>query len=263
MKRFYPKYHSKEQVTEFNQLLRTTGFIFEPRQNIFYSLKNSRKIIKNQKEIIEKESGRFHLLSDYEIIDFEYDQKQWRVKVIKGQFGIVTGAQVVIFVMEDGEYHIPVNKEEEPLIRYHLWKGKKLLASREQKGYEASTLLIGEYANPQKLSMTIDLSFFESEMSEAFLEELLKKGNTGRELGIWGNTVRIRFTTFNDHRKVERNRTSFYKNLFVNRLNAAIFHVLTRKQICTIDKLQYIKLRHPILYQSIMKVFDTWGRIYG
>ena len=263
MKSFHPKYHSREQVKSFNELIRAAGFAFDPRQNIFYSLQDCWQRDFGYRELYDEMSPTFNMVFDCEPIVFEYDGKRWMIEFWKGQYGITTGAEVGIYVGDSEKTYRCAKKNEEQYIRYHLWKGKRLLVSREQRGWWATSFILGEYTKPKQLSMTIDISFYDSEMSESFFEAMLLKGYTRSNLGIWGNTVRIRFDKPYSIQPASKTSLQAKIAMTMNRINCALFRFLTRKQICTLDKIEYIKLRFPLLYEYMMKVLYAWGKKNG
>ncbi|MFA9462881.1 MAG: DUF4474 domain-containing protein [Velocimicrobium sp.] len=254
MKQFTPQYHSREQVEKFNDLLRTVGLAFDPRLDIFYSLQDCWQREFGYHKVYDEMAATFNWVLDCEPIVFDYDNKRWMIELWKGQYGITIGAEVGIYI-EDGEYtYRSATSSEELFVRYHLWKGKKLVASREQRGWWITSFSVGGYAKPKYLSMAIDISFHDSEMSEIFYEAMIKKGYSLGSLGLWGNTVRIRYE--HPYSPQPASNTSVWARavMVINRINCRIFCSLTRKQTCTLDKLEYIKLRLPILYHFITKI---------
>ncbi len=254
MKDFQPRYHSKEQVNSFNDLLRAAGLAYDPRQNIFYSLQDCWQRKFGYREFFGETSPEFSMVFHCEPIVFEYEEKQWMIELCKGQYGINTGAEVGVFIANGENTYRCAKDDEELYVRLHLWKGKKLLASREQKGWWTTSFSLGEYAIPNRLSMTIDISFFDGEMGEIFYNELLRIGYSRSNVGICGSTVRIKF----EHPFSEQpsSQTGWFAKfvMIMNRIYCALFRYLTRKQICTLDKIEYIKIRLPILYHFMTKV---------
>jgi len=254
MKNFQPKYHSKEQVASFNDLLRAAGFAYDPRQNIFYSLQDCWQRKFGYRELFDEMSPTFSMVFQCEPIVFQYEDKQWMIEIWKGQYGINTGAEVGVYIANGENTYRCANNNEELYVRFHLWKGKKLIASREQKGWWTTAFSLGEYAKPKRLSMTIDISLLDFEMAEIFYNELLKMGYSRSSVCIYGSTVRIKYE--HPFSKQPFSQTGCFAKfvMLLNRINCALFRYLTRKQICTLDKIEYIKIRLPILYHFMTKV---------
>lgn len=259
-RKFIPGNHSKEQETAFNDEIFATGFAFDKRQNIFYSRKDAWQKKYGYRRLFDELASGFYMIMDCEPIIFEYEEEIWLIELWKGQYGITIGAEIGIYVSKDGNRFQCVNPDQELYTRFHLWKGQKLIAGREEKGWWITGFALGEYAPTKNICMTAEITLKDIEMRDAFLEALVKKGYHGSEITIWGNTVRIRYEKPYSKQPASSNGIFAKYVMLKNRINVWLFKRITRKQTATLDKIEYVKLVAPWLYRFMIKLLYSWEK---
>ena len=106
------KYNPWEPETDFAHLVQTAGFSYDPAQDIIYSnMYNVQRFYGFAEEI--DYMAAFPLLSQIECepVKFIHEDTEYLIELWKGQYGLMTGAEV-------GIYHRPANAENFPSIKH-------------------------------------------------------------------------------------------------------------------------------------------------
>ncbi|MDK2808217.1 MAG: hypothetical protein PWP24_952 [Clostridiales bacterium] len=262
IRRFVPGNHSKEQLDEFNNMLEAAGFAYNEKQNMFYSRQDAWQREFGYRTLYDEMAPTFYMVFDCEPIRFEYDGKEWMIELWKGQYGVNTGAEVGVYVKEDDNHYRAANKDEELYIRYHLWRGRKIIDFREQRGWWITCFLLGNYSKPEALALSLELVFPTKAMANAFLQSAAKLGYNRRNISNWENAVQLYFKK--PYSKQPKSKKGIMARfvMMMNRINCKLFCSLTKKQPETIDKITYFKLRAPLLYRFMEKALYAWRQLY-
>lgn len=96
------RFNNWEPETDFANLVQTAGFSYDPTQDIIYSnLNNVQRFFGFAQEI--DSMAAFPLISQIECepIIFTHDNKDYMIELWKGQYGLMTGAEVGIYYMPE------------------------------------------------------------------------------------------------------------------------------------------------------------------
>lgn len=258
---FKPQHHSCRQVRQFNKELYPSGFAYDPEKDIFYSLKDAWQRNYGYRDAYDEMATYFNMIIDREPIKFEYQDKHWMIEMWKGQYGLATGGEVGIYVSDDGKNYRCVSEDEEIGIGMTLMKNRKILAQRHERHWWLTAFKLGEYSKPKDLVMIVDLELYDSQMCRAVVNELLRMGYNEHDFMYYRNVVRIRFDVALSKRQRSRNRIAARINMLINKYNCRLYRRYTKRYVCTLDKIGYIRIRIPFLYKFCLKVFSIWKRI--
>ncbi len=260
-RKYVPQYNSPEQVEKFNKELYPSGFAYDPKKDIFYSLRDAWQWQYGYRRAYDEMAVHFNMIIDCEPIKFWYDGRYWMIELWKGQYGLSTGAEIGIYVSEDGRNFKCVDEEDEISMGFVLMKGDEVLAQRYERHWWLTAFVLGEYSRTKDLMMIAELNLPSVEMCLAVINELRRMGYNGENFTVYRNSIRLQFSQpFSKQPKSRKSITAYIKNK-MNKHNCKLYNRYTRNYICTLDKIQYIRIRIPRLYNACLKVLKIWKKI--
>lgn len=75
----------------------SVGFAYNAKKDIFYSTKNAWQKNSGYTHVYNVMSPIFMMIIDTELVRFYYNNKNWLITFWKGQYGIVTGAEIDVY----------------------------------------------------------------------------------------------------------------------------------------------------------------------
>lgn len=258
---YVPQYHSEEQVAEFNQELYPSGFAYDPQTDSFYTLRDAWQRQYGYRKTYDEMAPYFNMIIDCEPIKFWYDGEYWMIELWKGQYGLLTGAEVGIYVSEDGRNYRCATDEEEISIGFVLMKDNNVIAQRYERHWWLTAFVLGEYSRLNELSMIVELNLPDVEMCLAVINELRRMGYNGENFTVYRNSIRIRFDRPYSRQPKSRKSLSARINNKMNKRNCKIFNRYTKRYICTLDKIEYIRIRIPRIYNACLKMLKIWKKM--
>ena len=204
------------------------------------------------------------MIFDCEPIYFNYNNKRWLIEFWKGQYGICTGVEVGVYASErtiyneiiDSEnlFYDKINSEEFLDISIVARKNGEAIFERKDKHWWVTGFILGEFSEPNELSVDINITLMNEEMRDAFIQGLNYAGYSNEEIKIKDNSVEILF----DKPKTEQPYTNIkLLNYMMQRKNEYLCNVYNdiTKQYETYDeKIDAIKEQSPLLYRQIMNI---------
>lgn len=185
------------------------------------------------------------------------------IEMWKGQYGLATGAEVGIYVSDDGKTYQCVSEDEEVYMGLMLIKNGKVLAHRYDRHWWLTAFNLGEYTKPKDLALIVDLELYNSGMCSAVVKSLRKMGYSDNDFAYYKNVVRIRFV--HPATRIQRSRRMILARIKMmeNKRNCRIYRKYTAKYQCTLDKIGYIRIRIPFIYAACLKMLKIWKKLNG
>lgn len=251
-------------VEQLNKEIQSSGFAYDPIEDIFFSLLNCWQRKYGYCRLYDESSAPLGMIIDCEPIYFNYDGKKWLIELWKGQYGMTTGGEIGIYNTEKSALSIPgfftgtlfdsASDQESLQMSFTLVKKEDVLFRRSGKHWWLTGFVLGEFSEPTDLRMEAQIMFQEPAMCEAFLEGLRARGFKKDEYAVLNNTVFINFdkphslqpftrTVLTDHLTQKRN-----KDL------CEVYQYATKDLDNIVDKLAFIKSRSPIMYEKILSM---------
>ena len=254
-RKFRPSCHSQEQVERVNRELESLGFLFDARQEIFYSRHDAWQRRFGYRKLFDEMAPSLSMIIDSEPVTFEYNGRKWLLELWKGQYGITVGAEIGIYVSDDGTHYESVDEQEELPMAFLLYQGEDVIMRRQDRHWWLTGFRVGVYAQPSDLLMFVEIQFPNSEMCLAALNGFRQLGYGRENMAVMRNTIRLRFDK--PYSKQPRKKFCFLARIRmkINKINCRIFNRCTRKYPCMLDKIEYIKFRAPRLYRLVIKLF--------
>ena len=109
------------------------GFAYNAEKDIFYSTKNAWQKNFGYTHMYDVMAPIFRMIVDTEPVRFHYNNKNWLITFWKGQYGMVTGAEIGIYCTNKKKVskktvYFPVSEDEMLNMDLVLYKNDKLIS---------------------------------------------------------------------------------------------------------------------------------------
>lgn len=248
----------EEKLLYIDAALCPFGFEFDPNCDIVVSKNDVWQRDLGYMDLYDSKAPFLNMVMDAEPIYFEYDKKQYRIELWKGQYGITTGAEIGIYV-RDCNTKYPKNfyraaNDDERLAMYFKLTKKCSLFCRCDKSWWLTGFDIGVFSRPKDLKMSICICFPNCEMKDAFVDALIQTGYSCCQLNICDNIVCFEYCCPNYYKPNCRHRLIKCFAQICNCINCHLYMHFTRFFNRTIDKLTYLRFMAPCLYCFIIRI---------
>ncbi|MDD3172834.1 MAG: DUF4474 domain-containing protein [Herbinix sp.] len=268
-----------ERIDELNQELKPFGFMYDPYQDIFYSIMNPWQRDLGFCRLYDEASAALSMIIDCEPITFEYDGRRWLIEFWKGQYGMNTGGEIGIYYTTGPNLNIPgifngtfyycVKDEDCINMSFAFRKNGNLLFTRSNYHWWLTGFKLGEFSNPSELTMDIILDLYDKRMAYTFVNALVKAGYKEDEFSVHGKRVMVHFEK--PHTTQPITRTAF-TDFIMQRNNEAFcnaYNKLTQDYTDTIDKLEIVRNESPGMYNHLLSlgkpkaVYEAYNSLKG
>lgn len=174
------------------------GFQYNAEKDMFYSTKNAWQKNFGYTHTYDVLAPLFRMIIDTEPIRFKYDNKNWLITFWKGQYGIVTGAEVGIYCTNEQKInkktvYFPASDSEMLDMDITLYKKGELITRMKAKHWWLAIFKLGMFSKPRELTMDINITFPNQEMLEAFLESFKKLKHSKNEYEVVDKTFCFKY----------------------------------------------------------------------
>lgn len=205
------------------------GFAYNSEKDIFYSTKNAWQKHFGYTHMYDVLAPIFRMIVDTEPIRFFYNNKNWLISLWKGQYGIVTGAEIGIYCTNQKKVnkktvYLPANDSEMLNMYLILYKNGKVITKIKAKHWWLAIFKLGMFSNPKDLSMDINITFHNQQMLTAFLEAFKKIGYKSKDFKIIDNTFCFKYVKPRTHKVWTRTWLTDKIRQFSNRKNVELYN---------------------------------------
>lgn len=174
------------------------GFAYDSEKGIFYSTKNAWQKNFGYTHMYDVMAPIFRMIIDTEPVKFNYNNKNWLITFWKGQYGIVTGAEIGVYATKQMKInkktvYLPVNENEMLDMDLILYKNGKYITRVHTKHWWLAVFKLGMFSKPKELSLDASITFPTYEMLEAFLEAFRKLGYKDKDYSVIDKTFCFHF----------------------------------------------------------------------
>lgn len=196
------------------------GFRYDSKSDMFYATKNAWQKNFGYSHIYDVLAPLFRMIIDTEPIRFHYNNKNYLITFWKGQYGIVTGAEIGIYATCDlcpnkKTLYLPVCDEEMLEMRVVVYKNGKEIMRAKAKHWWLAIFKLGMFSNPKELSMDIRLKFPNKDMLQAFIKGFKK-------LKYKDKDFKIHDCTFIFHYKKPKTHKVWTRCFLTEKINQAL-----------------------------------------
>lgn len=204
------------------------GFSYDPENDVFYSTKNAWQRSFGYCHLYDVASPIFRMIIDVERITFYYNNKNWLITFWKGQYGIVTGAEIGIYatnqkMVNKKTLYLPVKDNEMLNMGFTLYRKNEELTKIENRHWWLAVFKLGIFSKPKDLLMDIKIEFPSAEMLNAFLKAFKKIGYKDKHFKVEDNTFYFKFKRPKTHKVWTRSWILDGITQKLNRKNAKLY----------------------------------------
>lgn len=240
------------------------GFDYDNEQGIFYSRIDAWQYDYGYCRVYDEFSAPLSMIFDCEPIYFNYNNKRWLIEFWKGQYGICTGVEVGVYASERTIYnetidsknlfYDKISSKEFLNISIVARKNGEVIFERKDKHWWVTGFILGEFSEPNELSVDINITLINEDMRDSFIQGLNYAGYSNEEIKINNNSIGILF----DKPKTEQPYTNIkLLNYTMQRKNEYLCNVynnITKQYETYEEKIDAIKEQSPLLYRQIMNI---------
>lgn len=253
---------------DLNKVIEAAGYSYDPIQDIFYSTMDPWQRDVGYCHLYDEAAAPLGMIIDCEPIYFDYKGKKWMISFWKGQYGMVTGGEIGIYIATreitlqgifSGTFYQAPSNEDCLSMSYTLKKNDKTLFTRSENHWWLTGFKLGEFSEPLELTMDIRITLKDVPMRDAFITGLLNAGYSYKDLDISGPSVGLTFDI--PHAPQPMTRTPETDKLIQrrNRLLCEQYHELTEPYATVPEKIKALEDLSPVMYKKVMKIGKTKG----
>lgn len=250
------------KVCLLKEILAPFGFCYRENEDIITTSVDAWQRRFGYRTLFDCSAHAFQMVFDCEPVYFYHEGRTYRIELWKGQYGINIGGEVGIYYAQgilspekfDTAVFHSVSDEELLVMDMTLCHKGQELFDYSQRHWWLAGFCMGQYCEPENLTMKVSITFQDYSMMKAFVESLINMGYQRCEIAVCNLTVTFVFAC--THSKQPRccslrARWSQWKN----RLFCKVFLFVTRKFSCTLDRILYLyfflpaAFRHMFLYK--------------
>lgn len=200
--------------------LSIAGFSYNPEKDIFYSTMNAWQKNFGYSRLYDVWSPIFRMIFDSEPIKFFYNDKNWLINFWKGQYGIVTGAEIGIYCTKEkminkNTLYLPIDDSEMLDMGFTLFRKGEEIIKIDARHWWLAAFKLGMFSKPKNLTMRINITFPNQEMLQAFLTSFEKLGYKSKDYKILNNTFFFSF-------KKPRTRKVYTRNFITDGISQSL-----------------------------------------
>ena len=174
------------------------GFAYNSEKDIFYFTRNAWQKNFGYTHMYDVLAPIVRMIIDTEPVKFYYNNKNWLITFWKGQYGIVTGAEIGVYYTNQKKVnkrtvYLPANDNDMLKMDLVLYKNGEVITRVSAKHWWLAIFKLGMFSNPKDLSMDINLTFPNKEMLGAFLKSFRKLGYKVNDFKIIDNTFCFKY----------------------------------------------------------------------
>jgi hypothetical protein len=246
------------------QTVEQAGFSFDQEQEIFYSVMNPWQRQYGYCQIYDEAFPPISLIIDCEPIRFRYGGKKWLIEFWKGQYGMTTGAEIGVYNTTGLDLNIPgvfngtfyrsAEDEDHLQIFYALRKGKKILFTREGRHWWLTGFELGEFSDPEELTVEARITLKDKEMCLAFADQLAKVGYKDDEMRVKNKTVWVTYSRPYSEQPSTRTKLTESVSQNRNKYLCEKYRDLTKGADSIEEKLNILQQESPDLYSMVLNM---------
>lgn len=248
-----------------DKILAGFGFAYEPAQSIFFSIHNAWQREYGYFPLYDEMLAPLSMIVDCEPVYFAYEGKRWLLELWKGQYGLATGCEIGVYYTGKEDIELPglysgpffQSADDSNLLfmSCSLYKTGKKLFSRRDRHWWLTGFILGEFSEPEELSMAAAITLKDRSMRKAFTAGLQNAGYSEEEdFFTDGNTVRLLFSSPRTPQPSTRTEKMRRIMQWTNKLLCAAFNEVTGGLSGIAAKFAALKEQSPELYRQSLLI---------
>ncbi|AHF07105.1 DUF4474 domain-containing protein [Desulfitobacterium metallireducens] len=251
---------------ELDKAIELAGYSYDSIQDIFYSTMDPWQRDVGYCRLYDEAAAPLGMIIDCEPIYFDYQGKKWMISFWKGQYDMVTGGEIGIYIatreitlqgLFSGTFYQAASNEHCLPMSYTLNKNGKPLFTREGKHWWLTGFKLGEFSEPLELTMDIRISLNDVQMRNAFITGLLNAGYSYADLDVSGNAVALTFDIPHTPQPMTRTRETDKLIQRKNLLLCEQYQALTDPYDTVPKKIKALEGLSPDMYKKVINIGKT------
>ena len=251
---------------ELDKAIETAGYSYDQKQDIFYSNMDPWQRDIGYCRLYDELAAPFGMIIDCEPIHFEYLKKEWMIGFWKGQYDLVTGAEIGVYTRAfdlnilgffSGGYYDCVSNTDLLKMSYTLKKNGKTLFTREGVHWWLTGFKLGEFSEPSELTMDINITLHNVMMRDAFVTGLWNAGYSLDEFTRDGTTISFTFASPHTPPPITRIPATDRIIQRKNQLLCEKYQEITGTSNNVQDKVKAIEEQAPKMYDKIIRTWQS------
>lgn len=205
------------------------GFAYDSKKDVFYTVRNAWQKNFGYSHFYDVMAPIFQMIIDTEPIRFYYDNKNWLITFWKGQYGMVTGAEVGVYATSQRKVnkktvYLPVDDKDMLNIDIVLYKNNEVITRFCAKHWCLAVFKLGMFSKPKELSMDVNITFPNKEMLEAFICSFKKKGYKSKDYKVIDRTFCFHYKKPKTRKVWTRGIVSDFIRQVINKNNVRLYN---------------------------------------
>lgn len=251
---------------DLDEIINIAGYDYDLKQDIFISNIDPWQRKMGYCRFFDEAAAPMGMIIDSEPVHFEYLGKKWLIGFWKGQYDLVSGGEIGIYRsilpfnipgISSGIYYSAISEEDFLPMSYTLKKNGNPIFTRQGTHWWLTGFKLGEFSNPEELSMDISITLKDPDMLEAFLAGLRNAGYADDEFGIEGTTVNFTFAAPHSHQPLTRTKLSDKIIQRKNKLLCDAYEKITGPYPTVPEKVKALEEKSPEIYRRFIEIGST------
>jgi len=245
----------------------TAGYSYDAKQDIFYSNMNPWQRKVGFCKLYDEAAAAMSMIIDCEPVEFTYDGKKWLIELWKGQYCLNSGGEVGVYNTYEpeidiselftGNFYQSVSNEDRLYMSYTLLKNGRVLFEREGVHWWLTGFKLGEFSEPDQLTMEVNITLKDYKMLRAFVNALKALDYTDSDLYIRGTTVSLIFDKPHSPQPYTRTRETDWMVQRYNEHLCKKYQEITGPYVTFPEKVNAIKDQAPEIYNALFLIGKT------
>ena len=257
----------KEKCHLLDELIKPFGYSYVLSQDIFTSRIDAWQRKFGYCSLFDEAASRFSMVLDCLPIYFPYQNRTWMIEFWKGQYGINTGCEIGVYhadrVLTDDELTQTLFQcaDDEDMLEMSLSliRDGEEIASLCEKHWWLTAFSMGNFSNPNDLSLRSRIAFPSGKMATAFANGLMRAGYQPEDIQHCCNTVTFTFSdSVQPHGILKRLRRRIAQ--WINHFWCRVYLFVTRPFHLSIDRILYLYYYLPFAFRKMLHIKKYKGK---
>lgn len=249
-----------EKVRLLNEIMKPFGFEYQTQGEFVATRLDAWQRQFGYRALYDRTAMYFQMVFDCEPIYFYYDGRTYLVELWKGQYGITIGGEVGIYYVNEiltpdqfatALFQSVSNQELFRIKMTFYHRGIKLFDYCKRHWWLGG-FRIGEYGEPEDVTMNLSITCPNQEIVLRLVESLLHIGYQACDLSVCDLTVSLWFGTPHGKQPRLSRRLSVAWAQWKNRLFCKLYRLVTKPFTDTLDRLLYLYFFLPIAFRRML-----------
>ena len=260
-----------------DKIIESAGYAYDKVQDIFYSIIDAWQRKMGYCRLYDEMAAPTGMIADCEPIYFEYEGKKWLIEFWKGQYDLTSGCEIGVYTTKGEDLNVPgvfngtfyysASNDELLQMSFKLYKNNQELFKRDDKHWWLTGFKLGEFSEPDELTMDLSITLKDDDMCNAFVGGLEEAGYKQSEISVEDTTVKLKFDKPRTPQPITRTKETDRIIQKKNKLMCDMYKEITGPYDNFIDKMNAINVQAPELYEKIIgigkakKIFEAYESI--